>query len=96
MNKAVANTTVFKSYAVENYVDDYFKKLKKSLPKKIKNGEIEWIYSYGEKLIKRGRRSVLKKVRELVLTKECENPYIEAELLYEKCVSLKRKYWWAV
>lgn len=96
MNKAVANTTVFKSYAVENYVDDYFKKLKKSLPKKIKNGENEWIYSYGEKLIKRGRRSVLKKVRELVLTKECENPYIEPDLLYEKCVNLKRKYWWVI
>ena len=94
MNNRSKNTTLFKSYAVNNYVRDYYKKLKKTLPKKIKNGEIEWIYSYGEKLIKRGKWSVLRKVREIIRTKECENDYIDSELLYERCVQISKKFWW--
>lgn len=94
MREIETNKTLYKSFVVENYYDDYYENLKKSLPKKIHNGEIEWIYSYGDKLIKSGEISVLQKVMEIVKTKECDNPYIKSDLLYKKCVELKRKFWW--
>lgn len=96
MNNTDTNRTLFKTYAVGNYVHDYYKKLKKSLPRKIENGEIEWIYSYGEKLIKVGQRTVLKKVRELAKTGECENDFIDSDLLYERCVQISKKFWWII
>ena len=62
------------------------------MPQKIKNGEIEWIYSYGDKLIARGNKAVFKVVERLVETKKCDNQYIASELLYEKCKELYEKY----
>ena len=86
------NKTIYKDVIVSEFDDYYYEKLKKSLPDKIANGEIEWIYSYGEKLIRDGEISVLKKVRELVQSKNCENDYIPSHLLYKKCLSLKLKF----
>ena len=95
MNKETSKT-LYKSFIIENYDSEYYKNLKKTLPQKIENGEIEWIYSYGEKLIKHGKRKVLKKVREIAKNKRCDNPYINSELLYAKCIHLKRKFWWMI
>ena len=81
-----------KDFAVKNYVYEYYKKLKKSLPKKITNGEIEWIYSYGDKLLKSGRWSIMRKINEIAETTESDNLYIDPYLLYDKCRELQDKY----
>ena len=83
---------LYKSFVIENYYDDYYKKLKGSLPARIKNGEIEWIYSYGEKLISDGNHCVLQKVREIVRNKTFDNPYISPDMLSRKCKKIIDKY----
>ena len=88
------NNSIYKTVIIENFDKLYYKKLRRSLPQKIENGEIEWIYSYGEKLVKRGNITVLKKIRGIVKTKECDNPYISPEALYKRCIELKNKFWW--
>ena len=83
---------IYKTVIVKEFDNYYYKKLKKSMPEKIKNGEIEWIYSYGDKLISRGNKSVFEEVKRIVETKKCDNPYVASELLYEKCKELYKKY----
>lgn len=94
-------TTIYKQVIIEQFDSYYYKKLKKSMPEKIKKGEIEWIYSYGDKLIARGNKSVFEAVKKIVNTKQCENSYIESELLYAKCQELyekykKKKFWFSL
>ena len=88
----IETKTLYKSFVIENYYDDYYEKLKDSLPERIKNGEIEWIYSYGEKLISDGNRCVLLKVREIVRNKNFDNPYISPDMLSRKCKKIIDKY----
>ena len=84
--------TIYKTVIIEEFDKYYYKKLKKSIPEKIKKGEIEWIYSYGDKLISRGNKSVFEAVKNIVETKECDNLYIESEKMYERCKELYEKY----
>lgn len=86
------NNTIYKTAIVNEFSKYYYKKLKKSLPDKIVNGEVEWIYSYGDKLIASGNKSVFNVVKQIVETKNCENSYIETEILYLKCQELYKKY----
>ena len=84
--------TLYKEVMIEEFDNYYYEKLEKSLPTKIKNGEIEWIYSYGDKLIASGDKSVFDVVKNLVETKNCDNIYIDSEKLYAKCQELYAKY----
>jgi hypothetical protein len=84
--------TIYKDVIVTEFDDYYYKKLKKSLPEKIKNGEVEWIYAYGDKLIARGNKSVFNVVKKIIEAKNCENSYIDSEVLYTKCQELYEKY----
>jgi hypothetical protein len=84
---------LLKKCIVKKYDRYYYKKLKKFMARKIKEGEVEWIYAYGDKLIKAGKLGVLRKINEIVETKECDNTYISPEDLYKKCLQLKKKYW---
>lgn len=87
--------SIYKKVAVEEFDKFYYRKLKKTLPEKIKNGEIEWIYSYGDKLIASGYKSVYDVVKTIVETKGIDNmynKYIETDVLYEKCRELYEKY----
>ena len=86
------NKTLYKDVIINEFDDYYYKKLKKSLPAKIASGEVEWIYSYGDKLIARGSKLVFDAVKKIVETKNCENSYIDSELLYSKCQELYEKY----
>ena len=87
--------TLYKQVAIEEFDDQYYKKLKKSLPEKIKNGEIEWLYAYGDKLIASGYKSVFDVVKNIVKTKSYDNTYskyIEVEAMYARCCELYEKY----
>lgn len=84
--------TIYKTVIVKEFDKFYYKKLRKSMPEKIKNGEIEYIYAYGDKLIARGNKAVFESVKRIVETKETDNPYIESEVLYAKCCELYEKY----
>ena len=84
--------TIYKTVIVEEFDKYYYKKLRKSMPEKIKNGEIEYIYAYGDKLISRGNKIVFDAVKHMVETKEADNPYIESEVLYTKSCELYEKY----
>ena len=84
--------TFYKQLVVEEFDDYYYKKLRKSMPAKIKNGEIEWIYSYGDKLIARGNKDVFDAVKNIIQTKNCDNVYIDNEKMYERCLELYEKY----
>lgn len=84
--------TIFKLTIIDEFDSFYYKKLKKSMPEKIANGEIEWIYAYGDKLIARGNKSVFEAVKNIVETKRCENPFIEQEKMYKRCEELYNKY----
>ena len=84
--------TIYKTVIVKEFDKFYYKKLRKSMPEKINNGEIEWIYAYGDKLIARGNKSVFDVVKRIVETKEATNPYIKSEVLYKKCCELYEKY----
>lgn len=88
----VETKTLFKSFVIENYYDDYYERLKKSLPQRIENGEIEWIYSYGEKLISDGQHSVLVKVREIMRNNKFDNSYIPPNMLSRKCKKIIEEY----
>ena len=85
-------TNVFKLSIVESFDKYYYKKLRRSLPGKITSGEIEWIYSYGDKLIARGHKAVFEVVKQIVESKNCDNNYIEPNALYAKCKELYDKY----
>ena len=91
--KDMAETkTLFKDAIIMEFDSYYYKNLKKSIPAKIKRGEVEWIYSYGDKLIAGGNKSVFDAVKNIVETKSCDNPYIESDVLYAKCQELYDKY----
>ena len=91
-SRATNKEYLFKKVIIENYDSYYYKKLRKSIPEKIAKGEIEWIYSYGDKLMARGYKSVFEAVKNILETKNCENPYVNPELLYLKCHDLYAKY----
>lgn len=90
--KTKNNESIFKEVIVKEFDNYYYKKLRKSISHKIAKGEIEWIYSYGEKLIARGNKSVFEVVKNIVETKNCDNPYIDSDEMYKKCQELYDKY----
>lgn len=90
--EAFIPNTIHRTLVIKEFDDYYYRQLKKSLPDKIANGEVEWIYSYGDRLIAGGNKSVFKEIKKIVETKNCENSYIDSELLYSKCQELYEKY----
>ena len=92
MTNTTQNKTLYKSAIINEFDSFYYKKLKRSIPEKISKGEIEWIYSYGDKLMARGYKSVFRAVEKIIETKNCDNPYMESEVLYHRCQELYDKY----
>lgn len=90
--EAFIPNTIHKTLIIKEFDDYYYKQLNKTLPQKIKNGEIEWIFSYGDKLISKGSKPVFNAVKKIVETKNCENSYIDSKILYSKCQELYEKY----
>lgn len=83
---------LYKQVIIEEFDTYYYKKLKKSMSSKIKSDKFEWIYSYGDKLIAGGRKSVFNVVKTIVEPKSCDNPYIASDEFYAKCQYLYEKY----
>lgn len=86
------NKTLEKSMLVDEFNEYNYDNIKEYITEKIYEGEIEWLYSYGDALLSEEQYEILDVVKNINTLEQCKNDFIEAELLYEKRNELLQKY----
>lgn len=81
-----------KSMLVKNFDDYNYPKIKNYVLKKLSDGEVEWLYSYGGQLLSEGHYEILEEIKNITAVEQCENDFIEANLVYEKSREFLQKY----